>query len=827
VVQYFASESGQMKTIILLSIFIFSCIWSQQPNAAELQLAVDKLSVFGSVLYIAAHPDDENTALLSYLAKGRLYRTAYLSITRGEGGQNLVGSEQGVELGVLRTQELLAARRVDGAEQFFTRAIDFGYSKSSEEALRLWNKDSVLKDVVWVIRTFRPDIIITRFSPTQGGHGHHLASAILAEEAFKVSGDPSVFPEQLASVQPWKAKRLLFNHFSFGGNNSNPQNLPTLKIDVGEYNPLLGRSYTELSGISRTMHKSQAMGSAQNKGTSINNFVVTAGAPATNDIFDGIDATWNRYPNGKKLAALAAQIKKDFLPSAPHKSIPSLLAFRKELKKAQSDPFIGRKIGEVESVIRSCAGLSIEALAEDPDYSRHDSVKITLTFLNRSSSTISVASTFSPELNIEKESQQSLKYNEPLKTQLSSVIRPNERYSQPYWLTVAPKDHRYSVDDPTIVGKAENPPILYIAASLIVENEPMIFTVPVQYKWIDDLQGEKVRNVEVIPPVSVSLVEKNFVWKGTEPKRVAVRLHTSKNDVKGIVSLSAPYGWSVSDPQPFLLGKKGEEAEFSFTVTPDSGASSGALTAEAEVGEEIFRSTLKHIDHDHIPYQPLLVNAESNALRMNIAKKGTSVGYIMGAGDEVPNALRQMGYAVSLISDADLLSGDLSRFDAVVAGVRAYNTREQLRLSHTALMNYVEQGGTYIVQYQVLERGQTDNLGPFPFTVSRNRVTDEHAEMRFIHPDHPLLNFPNKITAKDFEGWVQERGLYFAGGWDPKYETVFSCADPNEQPQEGSLLYAKIGKGTYIFTGLSFFRQLPAGVEGAYRLFANLVSAGK
>ncbi len=817
-----------MKKYFLLIPAIISLMTGQpQPNGAELQLAVNKLSVLGSVLYIAAHPDDENTALLAYFAKGKLYRTGYLSITRGEGGQNLIGSEQGAELGVIRTQELLAARRVDGAEQFFTRAIDFGFSKSSEEALRMWNKDSVLKDVVWVIRKFRPDIIITRFTPTQGGHGHHLASAILAEEAYKISGDPSKFPEQLSLVQPWKAKRLLFNHFSFGGNNSNPQDLPTLKVDIGGYNPLLGKSYTELSGISRTMHKSQAMGSAQNKGTNVNNFVVTAGDPAANDLFDGVEVTWNRIPNGKKLSVMAAEIQKKFSSSVPERSIPALLKFYKELQKINNDPLINRKMDEIESVIRACAGLSIEAFAEDPVYSRNDSVRIGLTFLNRSLAKISVASAFSPELNINKDSKQILNYNEPYTTKLSSVIRPDERYSQPYWLTSAPKNNRYVVGDQSVVGKAENPPILYVAATVTIDNTAMMFTVPVQYKWIDDLQGEKRRNVEVIPPVSVSIIEKNFVWNAPAAKSVAVRLHASKNDLSGTISLTVPKGWSVSAPAVFTLAKKESESEVEFTVTPDSGAVSGELTAEATVGGEIFRSTLKHIDHDHIPYQPLLVNAASNALKMDLKKKGNSVGYIMGAGDEVPKALRQMGYAVSLISDADLLSGNLSGFDAIVAGVRAYNTREQLRLSQNNLLKYVEQGGTYLVQYQVLEKGQTDNIGPLPFTISRNRVTDEFAAMNFVRPDNALLNSPNKITAKDFEGWVQERGLYFASAWDPKYETVLSCADLNEQPQEGSLLVTKYGKGTYIFTGLSFFRQLPAGVEGAYRLFANLVSAGK
>ncbi|MFZ4621930.1 MAG: PIG-L family deacetylase [Bacteroidota bacterium] len=817
-----------MKKYFLLFPVFFSFLTAQpQPNGAELQLAVNKLSVVGSVLYIAAHPDDENSALLAYYAKGKLFRTGYLSITRGEGGQNLIGSEQGVELGVIRTQELLAARRVDGAEQFFTRAIDFGFCKSSEEALRLWNKDSVLKDVVWVIRKFRPDVIITRFTPTLGGHGHHLASAILAEEAFKISGDPSVYPEQLGLVRPWKAKRLLFNHFSFGGMNSNPQNLPTLKVDVGEYNPLLGKSYTEISGISRTMHKSQAMGSAQNKGTSVNNFVVTAGEPASNDPFDGVDVSWNRIPNGRKLAAMSAEIRRNFISSDPVKSIPALMKLYKELKAVVNDPLIDDKMREVESVIRGCAGLSIEALAEDPVYSRNDSIRIRLTFLNRSNAKISIASAVAPELNIVKESKKLLPNNEPYTEKFASVIHPDERYSQPYWLTTSPKNNRYAVDEQSFTGKAENPPVLYVAASIIVENETVPVTVPVTYKWIDDLQGEKLRNVEVIPPVSVLIIEKNFVWNSPEAKTVAVRLHASKNNVSGSVSLIAPNGWKVSAARSFTLPKKESETEFEFTVIPDSGAVSGELRAEAVVAGEVFRSTLKHIDHEHIPSQPLLVNASSYVLKMDLRKKGNTVGYIMGAGDEVPKALHQMGYSVSLISDADLISGNLLGFDAIVAGVRAYNTREQLRLSQSNLLKYVEQGGTYVVQYQVLEKGQTDNIGPLPFTISRNRVTDEFAAMNFVTPENPLLNVPNKITAKDFDGWVQERGLYFASAWDPKYETVLSCADPNEQPQQGSLLAVKYGKGTYIFTGLSFFRQLPAGVEGAYRLFANLVSAGK
>lgn len=818
-----------MKKIFLLTIITLSVSIAQfrQMDAAEMQIAVNKLSVLGSVLYVAAHPDDENTALLSYFAKGKLFRTAYLSITRGEGGQNLIGSELGAELGIIRTQELLAARKVDGAEQFFTRAIDFGYSKSSEEALRLWNKDSVLKDVVWVIRKFRPDIIITRFSPTQGGHGHHTASAILAEEAFKISGDEKVFPEQLKYISPWKAKRILFNHFRFGGNNSNPQDLPTLKFDVGEYNPLLGRSYTELAGISRTMHKSQGMGSAQNKGKNINGFVVTGGDTAKNDLLEGIDISWSRIPNGKKIAGLISDVQKKFILSKPEKNIPSLVKVYKELQKINNNEIVNRKMNEVESLIQSCVGLWIEAKTNNPYYSLNDSVGISLTMLNRSSVNISVRSLFSQELNVIKEIKQELKYNEPFQSQLSSILQSPKNFSQPHWLTSEVVNNRYPTNDPENAGIAENKPSITIVVSVLIENIPFIFTVPVVYKWIDDIDGEKIRNIEILPPVSVSIDNKNIVWNNTLPKNVVVRLRALRNDISGTINITVPNGWKSSTMHNFSMMKKENETELNFTLQPDSSAQRGEIVAEATINGEKYSSTVKHIIHNHIPVQPLLVEAKSNVVKLDLQKRGSMIGYIMGAGDEIPQALQQMGFSVVLISDEELQTGNLQRYDAIVSGVRAYNVREQLRNNNARLMHYVEQGGTFVVQYQVMERGQTDSIAPYKMNILRDRVTNEHAEMTFLKPQHPLLNYPNKITTNDFDGWVQERGLYFANSWDNKFETVISCSDTNEKAMEGSLLYAKYGKGHYIFTGLSFFRQLPAGVGGAYRLFANLISVGK
>lgn len=814
--------------ITLFLIIPFAHSQYQQPHAGELTLAINRLSVLGSVLYIAAHPDDENTALLSYFTKQKHLRTGYLSITRGEGGQNLIGTELGSALGVIRTEELMAARRVDGAEQFFTRAIDFGYSKSSEEALRFWNKDSIVKDVVWIIRKFRPDIIINRFSPQQGGHGQHLASAILAEEAFKLSGDPSAFPEQLAYVQPWKAKRLLFNRYRFGTSTQQQQKAAApITIDVGTYNPLLGKSYTEIAGISRTMHKSQGMGSSQNRGTSLNEFIVVAGENATRDLFEGIDITWDRIPGGKKIGLQIAELQRKFSPAQPEKSISLLARIYEQLQKINNNPFVDRKMDEIRSLIQACAGLWIDARSPRPYYSRGDSISFTLTAVNRSSSVISIADVYSHRLNIDVHVDDTLNNNVPLQQQFISIIPRNESFSQPYWLTANSDGARYVIPDPAKVGNAVNEPPLSITVTIIVAKTNLMLTLPVQYRWIDDIEGEKLRNVEVVPPISVSLEHQNIVWINGSEKKVGIRIRSMNDSVKGTIALSAGNGWRVSPAKPFSVNKRDEEILMDFAVQPDSFAVDSKLKAEVNINGEIYRSTLRQLHYNHIPAQLILSDAQCHAIKINLQTRGKSVGYIMGAGDEVPEALEQMGYSVSMISDAELRTGSINSFDAIVAGVRAYNTREQLRLSHHRLMDYVAQGGTYVVQYQVMERGQTDNVGPYPLEISRNRVTDEEAEIKFVRPEHPLLTYPNVLSPADFTDWVQERGLYFAQKWDSKYETLFSCADPGEAQQEGSILYARHGKGHYVFTGLAFFRQLPSGVEGAYRLMANIISIGK
>ena len=817
-----------MKKLLIFVFFAVQYAFPQptQMDAGDLQLAINKLSVLGSVLYVGAHPDDENTALLAYFAKGKLYRTAYLAITRGEGGQNLLGSEQGSELGLIRTQELLDARKIDGASQFFSRAIDFGYSKSSEEALRLWNKDSVLKDVVFVIRKFRPDIIITRFSPTMGGHGHHLASAILADEAFKISGDPNVYPEQLQYVKPWKATRILFNEFHWGNFNSNADNAATIKVDVGAYNPVLGKSYTELAGISRSMHKSQGMGASQRRGSSTDEFVVTDGEPASKDVMQGIDLTWGRLGD-KNIAREVSAIQHSFSIQDPARAVPALATLYKDLAALPESPWITIKREEVKNLIVNCLGLWMDVNADASSYSPGSTITVRASFVDRSDIPVSVSTIEYPELHETANLNKTVHGNDPVDASLSCSIPRSTPLTQPYFLHQPPTHSRYAVDDPSLVGDAETKPSLTAVIHLTVQNVPLQCVVPVQYRWVDHTRGELYRNVVIVPPVSVWTNEKNIVGKNDSSSIVTVTVQALQDSVSGTVSLDVPAGWDASSPQTISLPVKEAEAVLQFSVKPDRSAHSGTFTACVAIGREQYSHTVKTIDYPHIAPQTLLEQSGGNLLHIDMHTRGKTIGYIMGAGDYMPDALRQMGYTVSLVTDDELKNDDLQKYDAIIAGVRAYNTREQLRISNANLLSYVKNGGTYIVQYQTVTRGETDNIAPYPLQLSHDRVTDEDAHMTFLDPTNPVLNYPNTITQKDFEGWVQERGLYFAHTWDKKFQPILSCSDPNEQPMDGSLLIATYGKGYYIFTGLAFFRQLPAGVGGAYRLFANLVSIGK
>jgi LmbE family N-acetylglucosaminyl deacetylase len=791
------------------------------------------MTVLGTALFIAAHPDDENTAMLNWLEHERLVRTAYLSMTRGDGGQNLIGEEKGDLLGLIRTQELLAARRIDGAEQFFTRAVDFGYSKNPDETLSIWGRDSVLADMVRVIRTFRPDVLISRFpSDGAGGHGHHTASAILAEEAFEAAGDPTRFPDQLATLSPWKPVRLFWNRFSWGGAPKPEDVAGMIPVDIGSYNPLLAKSYTELAADSRSMHKSQGFGSAERRGTALNHLKLLAGSPASTDPFEGIDLSWSRVPGGAAVGAILDRAWKSFDSRNPAASLPTLLEAHAALEKLRATPagaeaavLLDHKSVELQEVIRGCAGLWLEAIASRPTLSPGDSIHISATAVNRSPHPFQL---LRAEIVGRAASAAAavLENNTPVSASLKFVV-PREidfNRTQPYWLREAGAPGLFRVAEPALVGTPENEPVFEVLFTIESAGNTLRYRTPVIYRWTDRVEGEQHRPVAIVPPVTLSLADRVTLFPDRAPRDVRVDV-TGRGAAKGAVRLRLPAGWR-STPESAPLSIDGTPRSVTFSVTPPAEPASATLLAEFVRDDgEVFDRSLVEINYPHIPIQTLFPEAEARIVRLDVKRRGERVGYIMGPGDEVPGNLRQAGYTVTLLSDADIESGDLSVYDAIVIGVRAYNTRDRLKARHDRILDYVENGGTVVVQYNTVDNTLMPDLGPYPLKLGRERVTVEGAPVLFVDPADPLLNVPNPITPADFEGWVQERGLYFASEWDSAYTPVLVSQDPGEKEARGGLLSARYGKGIFIYTGYAFFRQLPAGVPGAYRLFVNLVSA--
>jgi LmbE family N-acetylglucosaminyl deacetylase len=810
-------------------------------GAAEIKLALDRLNVCGTVLMIAAHPDDENTAVLADLARGRLVDTGYLSLTRGEGGQNLIGPEQGEKLGVIRTEELLDARHIDGARQFFSRAIDFGFSKTAQETLDKWGRERTLADIVWVIRKFRPDVVILRFSGTpRDGHGQHQSSAILGKEAFTAAADPRQFPEQLKWVEPWQAKRLVWNAFAFSREQEEEtRRLPDrVEVDSGQYNPMLGFSYSEIAAMSRSMHRSQGMGVPLRKGSRMEYFVTVAGDKAKNDLFDGIDTTWGRVPDSSPAAALLSSAAKTFDPEHPERSVPPLIKAR-PLVAALKGLYAERKLRELDEAIALCAGVDVEATADHGSVVPGESLQITVSAIRRSAAPVQVKQiAWSGTAAAKPEPlapAASLSDNVPWTAPVAWHVAENQQDTQPYWLREPRDGDVYRIASQELVGMPENPPLLSAVFTLDVTGTEIQLHRTIVNRFIDRVYGERVRSVAVIPPVALSVPANAFVFPNSQPKAIEIGVKANGGPRSGALRLLAPAGWKVSpESAPFQLAQAGDQADISFAVTPPADHSRAELKAVASVGGHDLDVTVDTIDYPHIPPQTLFAAASSQAVRTDVKTLAHSVGYIMGAGDDVPEALRQIGISTTLLSGEDLARSDLSRFDAVVTGVRAWNTRPDLRANIQRLYDYAAAGGTVVVQYNVLEGGffggdpkLLERVGPYPIEIGRERVTVEDAPVRFPNPGLILLKAPNEITERDFDGWVQERGLYFAAKWDKRYEPVLECHDPGEHPLEGGTLFARVGKGAYIFTAYSWFRELPAGVPGAYRIFANFVSAGK
>ncbi len=813
-----------MLTIILPAALLIAQPVSQ-PNSAEMQLALARLNVLGRVLYIGAHPDDENTALLAYLARERLADAAYLSLTRGDGGQNLLGSEKGELMGVIRTQELLAARRIDGAQQFFTRAIDFGYSKSSDESLEIWGHEAVLSDMVRIIRSYQPDIIIARFlEGDNGGHGHHTASALLAREAFWAAADNSRFPEQLAELKPWRAKRLLWNGWRLDPAKEDS----LLMVDVGLYNPLLGQSYTEIAARSRSMHKSQGFGSAERRGSRIEYFRHLGGEYGPHDLFDGIDISWRRVsPAGDSLTALFTEARQRFSPAAPAAALPPLLRAWEQLQKLADGPYVSQKRKELIAAIRACSGLWLEAAADRPVAAAGDTLRLALQVVNRSPASWTLEKITFSWGHGDTLLQTALADNLPFEKNTTLILPATLPVTQPFWLQQPAGRGLYVVADQNLIGEPESPPSGTVTFHLRWRGQVIPMTIPMLYRWTDPVEGDLYRPFVIGPPVAVHSRENLLLFTDDTSRPLRLQLRSLTGAVSGEVSLALPAGWSCT-PQsiPFRLTARDENLELEFQLRPGKGALDGSVTALAGIGGRSWSQDLITISYPHIPIQTLFPPAQVRLLRLPLPAAKPRIGYIMGAGDEIGDCLTAAGYPLRMLTDDDLEKGNFAGLEVIIAGVRAYNTRPALAAAQPRLLRFVEAGGTLIVQYNTPFRLVTGQLGPWPLRLSRDRVSDEQAPVTLLQPDHPLLTSPFRITPADFSDWVQERGLNFPDQWDERYQTLIASHDPGEKDKSSGMLYTRCGKGIYIHSSYAWFRQLPAGVPGAWRLFINMIQAG-
>lgn len=799
--------------------------------AGDLYASLEKLQVLGSALYIAAHPDDENTRLITYLAKGKKVETAYISLTRGDGGQNLIGTEIGTDLGIIRTQELLAARRTDGGQQFFTRANDFGYSKTPAETFTLWNREQVLGDLVWVIRKWQPDVLITRFAPERYNyptHGHHTASAILAEEAFDLAGNPDAYPEQLLYVDTWQPKRLYWNtsswFFNRTGRSFNEEDY--LKIEVGGYDAALGQSYGEIAGKSRSQHKSQGFGAAQTKGSIPEYFELVKGTPVKDDFFEDIDLSWRRISGGEQVGQLLQRAQVEFSINDPAAILPYLTEAYAILATLEPDRYVDKKKADLRDLIVGLSGLYIEATADGYAYSPGDSLTIDLSLVNRGGVDMTIDQVRWPLSALDRVVTKPLENNTSFNLSGGILLPPNYPFSAPYYLRQPMASvGMYTVNDPTIRGLATMKPSLVVNLQVTINNQPLALTVPVQYKWVDRVDGELFRQLEITPPVTLAFEEPVLAFTNGTPRTIHVRVTAWKENIDATVGIQLPNGWAQAASNKTLsFSKAGEEQMVSFQVTPPKGSATASIRATALVKGKEYSHSRVSIDYDHIPIQTYFPPATAKVMNVTVATAGNDIGYIMGAGDAVPEHLEQIGYNVTELTADNIGVQDLSRFEAILVGIRAYNTEEWLPAKTPMLHEYVKDGGNLIVQYQTTWGLLTDEIGPYPFSIGRDRVTVEEAPITFIDPNEPILQWPNTLTEADFKGWVQERGLYFAENWSDDYRTVFKANDPGDKPSEGMLLIADYGKGSFMYTGLSFFRVLPGGAPGAFRLLANLIS---
>lgn len=815
-----------MRLKIFLLFFISVQLFAQAPkklSSNEIYHEIQKLNFLGSVLYVAAHPDDENTKLISYFGNHVKANSAYISLTRGDGGQNLIGPEMGELLGVIRTQELLKARSIDGGKQFFSRAYDFGFSKVPDETFEIWDKQQVLNDLVQCIRNFRPDVIINRFDHRTPGttHGHHTASAILSVEAFDIVKNDKNAPRRLFyNTSPWAfPTQEAFDK----ADKSNH-----VIIDANVFYPILGKSNGEIAAFSRSQHKCQGFGSTGNRGSENEYLELIKGdlPPTRNDVFEGINTSWTRIPEGKAIGDILEKVEKNFNFRDPSVHLKDLTTAYTLIQQIKDEYWRNQKSEHLKNIILACSGLYLEAVSNSENVTKSESFDLDFEATNRSEATIRLKEVSFLGKKIIK--NQVLENNKALRFKENNITLPADTdYSNPYWLKEEKTKGMFVVKNEALRNLPQTENDLPVTFVLDIEGTTIDFTKNITYKFNSPENGETYRPFVVLPDVVVSFTNNVVVFGDNNPKDVWVKVKTLQNNAKGTVTLQIPKGWTISPKEiPFDIQKKGEESLLRFTLTPPSNPDNATLTIVATTNGKTFNQQLIEIDYDHIPKQTVLKTAVAKAIRLDLKKYKQNIAYLMGATDEIPQGLEQIGYNVKLISASDITSENLATFDAVILGIRAYNTIPELKLKSKILNHYAENGGTVIMQY--ITSGYRDNTDisdftPYRLTIGRDRVTEEDAKVSWVNPTHPVLSYPNKITEKDFENWIQERGLYFATEWSEKFEPIFSMNDKNESPKLGSLLIAKHGKGHFVYTGFSFFRQIPNGTEGAYRLLVNLI----
>lgn len=799
-----------LNAFLAISLIFTNTLFSQRlepTNSYDIHRQLKQLNNLSHILYLAAHPDDENTRLLSYFVHEKNIKTSYLSLTRGEGGQNLIGEELGTGLGLIRNYELLAARQLDGALQLFSSTVDFGFSKNPEESLDIWNKNQIIKETEDIIQAIKPDIIICRFPTTgEGGHGHHTASAMIAIEAYNnTTANPTAFHPQ----------RVVFNAFRFGNRNTIKDG--QFKIETQQYQPGLGLSYGQLAGISRSIHRSQGVGTPQNIGVDHEYFELLAGNPIEDDLI-GIDISWNRVGH-PEISKMIENVISNFDFTSPRNSIPALIQIRQYIKANVKDDYWKKeKLKDLDNIIIHCAGILIEALSEVPETSRDAQINIKLNAIARTNN-VKISKIawenkiLSADINLQ---------NDYLSTQnLQVFIGKNHPITQPFWLEKESNNSHYVYDKKNLLENSINNPAK-LDVGITISGEEFNFKLPIAYKYLHPLRGDVIELMRITPDIVINpLQDVLFIKKnGQNSFSLKLKAYASfkdinlsiKNDAGDLIhSQTLRNVTPLKDTVINIILEKNANIQQNIFIT-------------ASTGDQTFEYAQNYIKYDHLPELIYYTKARIKTVNPQWNIPQQKIAYIHGAGDNIPMTLKNMGLNIEVLPESSLTQSEvLNSYSTIILGIRAYNTLAQMDTYMDFLLKYVHNGGRLIVQYNTSNNLFTQNLGPYPFKISRDRVTEENARVSILENNDPLLNHPHKLTPEDFNGWIQERGLYFPSDVDNRYKLILSMHDKGEVPLNTSIMYAPYGKGVFIYTGLSFFRQIPAGQVGAIKLFLNCI----